>query len=57
MVVVLNLGAYPPSEMVVERIAAGAPAATGCTAWLPPGPGLGLEIDESALGAPLLTDA
>jgi len=54
---VLNLGAYPPSEMVVERIAAGAPAATGCTAWLPPGPGLGLEIDESALGAPLLTDA
>lgn len=57
MVVVLNFGAYPPSEMAVERIAAGAPAATGCTTRLPPRPALGLEIDESALGAPLLADA
>ncbi len=46
----LLLGGYLPSEMVVERIAAGTPVASGGTARLPSGPGLGLEIDESALG-------
>lgn len=46
----LLLSGYLPSEMVVERIATGTPAAQKGTAQLPAGPGLGLEIDESALG-------
>ena len=50
----LLLGGYLPSEMVVERIATGTPSASGGTARLPSGPGLGLEIDESALGRRLL---
>lgn len=48
------LGGYLPSEMVVERIATGTPIATGGTARLSPGAGLGIEIDESALGERVL---
>jgi L-alanine-DL-glutamate epimerase-like enolase superfamily enzyme len=40
--------------MVVERIAAGTPTATGGRARLPSGPGLGIEVDESALGERVL---
>ncbi len=47
------LGGYLPSEMVAERIAVGAPRAEQGVARLPAGPGLGIEIDESALGEPL----
>lgn len=50
----LLLGGYLPSEMVVERIAAGTPTATGGRARLPSGPGLGIEVDESALGERVL---
>jgi len=50
----LVLGGYLPSEMVLQRIAAGTPAVSGGTARLPSGPGLGLEIDESALGERVL---
>ncbi|MCP9485304.1 MAG: mandelate racemase/muconate lactonizing enzyme family protein [Gaiellaceae bacterium MAG52_C11] len=46
----LVLGGYLPSEMVVERIAAGAPAASNGMARLPTAPGLGIAVDESALG-------
>ncbi|MBA3347180.1 MAG: mandelate racemase/muconate lactonizing enzyme family protein, partial [Actinobacteria bacterium] len=46
----LVLGGYLPSEMVVERIAVGTPFAAAGTARLPPGPGLGIEVDETALG-------
>jgi cis-L-3-hydroxyproline dehydratase len=49
----LLLGGYLPSEMVVERIATGTPAASGGRARLPSGPGLGLELDEAALGEPV----
>jgi cis-L-3-hydroxyproline dehydratase len=48
------LGGYLPSEMVAERIATGAPRAERGVARLPAGPGLGIEIDESALGSPVL---
>lgn len=50
----LLLSGYLPSEMVSERIALGTPAAEGGIARLPSGPGLGIEVDESALGEPLL---
>ena len=50
----LLLGGYLPSEMVAERIATGTPVATGGTARLSPGAGLGIEIDESALGERVL---
>lgn len=49
----LLLGGYLPSEMVVERIAEGTPAAVEGTAHLPKGPGLGLTVDEAALGEPV----
>jgi L-alanine-DL-glutamate epimerase-like enolase superfamily enzyme len=48
------LGGYLPSEMVAERIATGAPRAEHGVARLPAGPGLGIEVDESALGSPVL---
>jgi cis-L-3-hydroxyproline dehydratase len=44
------LGGYLPSEMVAERIARGTPAAEDGVARLPAGPGLGLEVEEAALG-------
>jgi L-alanine-DL-glutamate epimerase-like enolase superfamily enzyme len=49
----LLLGGYLPSEMTVERVARGTPAALGGVARLPDGPGLGIEVDEAALGAPV----
>lgn len=50
----LLLGGYLPSDAVVERIATGTPVARKGTARLPASPGLGLEIDESALGERVL---
>ncbi|MGI9113200.1 MAG: mandelate racemase/muconate lactonizing enzyme family protein [Gaiellaceae bacterium] len=50
----LLLGGYLPSEMVVERIAAGTPTASNGTARLPAAPGLGIEVDESKLGERVL---
>jgi cis-L-3-hydroxyproline dehydratase len=50
----LVLGGYLPSEMVVERIAVGTPAASNGSARLPSGAGLGIDVDESALGERLL---
>lgn len=48
------LGGYLPSDMVEERLAPEAPRAEGGVARLPAGPGLGLTVDEAALGEPLL---
>jgi len=48
------LAGYLPSEMTAERIASGTPAAAGGFAQLPDGPGLGIEVDEDAVGPPLL---
>jgi L-alanine-DL-glutamate epimerase-like enolase superfamily enzyme len=44
------LAGYLPSEMTAERIAKGTPAVTEGFARLPDGPGLGIEIDETAVG-------
>lgn len=49
----LLLSGYLPSSMVQEHIGAGAPVADGGRARLPAGPGLGIEVDESALGTPV----
>jgi L-alanine-DL-glutamate epimerase-like enolase superfamily enzyme len=46
----LVLSGYLPSSMVVERFATGTPTAEGGRARLPVGPGLGIEVDERALG-------
>jgi L-alanine-DL-glutamate epimerase-like enolase superfamily enzyme len=51
----LLLAGYLPSEMAAERVAAGTPAAFDGRAHLPEGPGLGIEVDRSALGEPLFT--
>ncbi len=51
----LLLAGYLPSEMSAERFAIGTPAAVGGRGRLPDGPGLGIEVDEAALGEPLLT--
>jgi L-alanine-DL-glutamate epimerase-like enolase superfamily enzyme len=40
--------------MVVERFATGTPTADGGRARLPAGPGLGIEVDERALGEAVL---
>ena len=40
--------------MVVERFATGTPAAERGRARLPAGPGLGIEVDEAAVGEPVL---
>lgn len=50
----LLLAGYLPSEMTAERIADGTPAAARGMARLPDGAGLGIEVDEAAVGAPLL---
>jgi len=50
----LLLAGYLPGEMTAERIAAGTPAAAGGVARLPAGPGLGIDVDEAALGERLL---
>jgi L-alanine-DL-glutamate epimerase-like enolase superfamily enzyme len=46
----LVLSGYLPSSMVVERFAAGTPEAENGRARLPDGVGLGIEVDEAALG-------
>jgi L-alanine-DL-glutamate epimerase-like enolase superfamily enzyme len=51
----LLLAGYLPSEMAAERIAAGTPVAVEGRARLGEAPGLGIEVDEAALGEPLLT--
>ena len=50
----LLLAGYLPSEMVAERIASGTPVAAGGRTRLPTGAGLGIEVDESRLGEPVL---
>jgi len=50
----LVLSGYLPSAMVVERFATGTPAAERGRARLPAGPGLGIEVDEAAVGEPVL---
>jgi L-alanine-DL-glutamate epimerase-like enolase superfamily enzyme len=50
----LLLAGYLPSEMTAERIATGTPAACDGHARVPEGPGLGIEVDEAALGAPVM---
>jgi L-alanine-DL-glutamate epimerase-like enolase superfamily enzyme len=50
----LLLSGFLVGEMVTERIAAGAPTAENGVARLPVGPGLGVDVDEAALGEPLL---
>jgi L-alanine-DL-glutamate epimerase-like enolase superfamily enzyme len=50
----LLLSGYLPSAMVVERFASGTPAAEHGRARLPTGPGLGIDVDEAALGEPVL---
>jgi L-alanine-DL-glutamate epimerase-like enolase superfamily enzyme len=49
----LLLNGFLVGEMVSERIAPGAPRAENGRARLPPGPGLGVEVDEAALGDPV----
>jgi L-alanine-DL-glutamate epimerase-like enolase superfamily enzyme len=49
------LNGFLAGEMVNERIAPGAPRAIGGIAHVPTGPGLGIAVDESALGEPVLT--
>jgi L-alanine-DL-glutamate epimerase-like enolase superfamily enzyme len=51
----LLLNGFCAGEMVSERIASGAPRAIGGEATLPAGPGLGIDVDEAALGAPVAT--
>jgi L-alanine-DL-glutamate epimerase-like enolase superfamily enzyme len=51
----LLMNGFLAGEMVNERIAAGAPRAIDGVAHLPEGPGLGVTVDEAALGEPLLT--
>ena len=50
----LLLNGFLVGEMVNERIAAGAPRAVDGRARLPAGPGLGVEVNEEALGEPVL---
>ena len=50
----LLLAGYLPSEMAAERIAAGTPAAVDGRARMPEAPGLGIDVDEGALGVRLL---
>ncbi len=50
----LLLNGFLVGEMVSERIASGAPRAEHGRARLPAGPGLGVEVNETALGPPLL---
>jgi L-alanine-DL-glutamate epimerase-like enolase superfamily enzyme len=50
----LLMNAFLVGEMVNERIAPGAPRATGGRAVLPSAPGLGVDVDEDALGEPVL---
>jgi L-alanine-DL-glutamate epimerase-like enolase superfamily enzyme len=49
----LLLAGYLPSEMTAERVARGTPRAEGGAARLPEGFGLGIEVDEAAVGPPV----
>jgi cis-L-3-hydroxyproline dehydratase len=51
----LLMNGFLAGEMVNERIAPGAPRAVDGHAQLPTGPGLGVTVDESALGPALQT--
>jgi L-alanine-DL-glutamate epimerase-like enolase superfamily enzyme len=51
----LLMNGFLAGEMVNERIASGAPRAVDGHAQLPTGPGLGVAVDESALGPPVRT--
>lgn len=50
----LLLAGYLPSEMTAERIASGTPVARNGEADIPQAPGLGVEVDEAALGRAVL---
>ena len=50
----LLLGGHLPHELNVERIARGTPSTVDGLARLPAGPGLGIDVDLDALGAPIL---
>ncbi|HEY1317653.1 MAG TPA: mandelate racemase/muconate lactonizing enzyme family protein [Gaiella sp.] len=50
----LLLGGYLPGEMAAERIATGTPEPDGGNARVPTGPGLGIDVNEDALGERLL---
>lgn len=50
----LLLAAHLPGDAARERIAAGGPVAASGSARLPTSAGLGLEVDEDALGPPVL---
>ena len=50
----LLLGGYLPGEMAAERIATGTPEPADGRARVPDGPGLGLQVNEDALGERLL---
>jgi L-alanine-DL-glutamate epimerase-like enolase superfamily enzyme len=43
------------NSWVTDRFAAGAPEARNGRTWVPSGPGLGIEVDESWLGEPFFT--
>jgi L-alanine-DL-glutamate epimerase-like enolase superfamily enzyme len=49
----LLLNGFLAGEMVAERIAADAPRNEGGEARLPAGPGLGVTVEDDALGAPV----
>ena len=51
----LLLGGYLPGTMTTERIARGGPVAEQGRTRLPEGSGLGLEVDERALGEPVFS--
>jgi L-alanine-DL-glutamate epimerase-like enolase superfamily enzyme len=48
----LMLSSYLASDMVNEQIAEGAPRVVNGTVRVPTGPGLGISVDEAALGEP-----
>lgn len=45
-----SLHSYMPNTAIREKIASGAPSVTAGSASVPLGPGLGIDVDESALG-------
>jgi len=50
----LLLAGYLPSEMTAERLAEGTPVARNGEADVPSAPGIGIDVDEAALGRPVL---
>ena len=48
------LAGFLPGEMAAERIASGTPEPDGGRARVPTAPGLGIEVNEEALGQHLL---